>query len=79
MTRRARFHSDLIMENPISGYPKNSMYCGWLDYDDGEKQRAVGRAGQGGNEGFILKVLGDGKANSCKNNLESNFQLKSPS
>lgn len=55
------------------------MYCSWLDYDDGEKQRAVGRARQGDNEGFILKVMGDGKANSCKNNLESNFQLKSPS
>jgi len=55
------------------------MYCSGLDYDDGEKRRAAGRAEQGDNEGFILKVLGDGKANSGKNNLESNFQLKSPS
>lgn len=49
------------------------MYCGWLTYGDWGKQRAVGRAGQGDNEGFILKILGDGKANSWKNNLNLIF------
>lgn len=54
------------------------MYCSWLDYDNWGKQRAAGRAGQGDSEGFILKVLGDGKANFCKNNLESNFSTEVP-
>lgn len=57
------------------------MYCSWLDYDNWGQQRAEGRgqrAGQGDSEGFILKVLGDGKANFCKNNLESNFSTEVP-
>lgn len=49
------------------------MYCSWLNYADWRKQRAVGRARQGDNEGFIFRILGDGKANSCKNNLNLIF------
>lgn len=49
------------------------MHRSWLNYNDWGKQRAVVRAGQGDNEGFILKVWGDGKANSCKNNLNLIF------
>jgi hypothetical protein len=74
----ARFHSDLIMKNSLANLRMVCTAAGWVTTTGG-KQRTEEREGKGGNEGFILKVLGDGEANSCKNDLESNFQLKSPS
>lgn len=50
--------------------------AGWITTTGGSRGQWEGR---GDAKGFILKVLGDREANSCKNNLEPNFQLKSPS
>lgn len=75
MSCLGRYHSNPIMENlSLTNLRRVCTGAGWIT-TEGAKSGGKDQKGKR----LHSPGLGNGKATSCKNNLEANFQLKSPS